>query len=91
MEHMILMLIAFALGMVAREYFARPQDVLSTEARQLAAAMRETEVTAEYYDGVYTVYANGARVIRYFSGLRVRLMLDCGYTLAYCGQHSASF
>ena len=78
-----LMLTAFAAGMWLRDWFTRERDVLSPEAQLLLAAMRETEVSPEYQDGVYQVYAGGRSEIRWFDGRRIRLLIDSGYTVAY--------
>ena len=87
---LIAVLIGFAAGMAMKAYMDCPVDVLSPEAQELVNAMRETEIESDYWsggypEGVYTVYVDGARVIRWFDSIRVRLLCECGFTLAYCG------
>jgi len=85
-----LMLLALTAGYLMRAYMERPTEVLSDECKTLVSAMRETEIESDYWsggypEGVYTVYVDGARVIRWFDSVRVRLLCECGFTLAYCG------
>lgn len=76
---------AYAIGMWWRERQTAPCEVLSPEAMLLVEAMRGTVVTETPEDGVYTVYLDGSQVIRWFDGVRVRLLLDSGFTLATMG------
>ena len=78
-----LMLLTLTAGYLMRAYMEREIEVLPAEVKTLVSAMRESEVTAEYYSGVYTVYTDDTREIRWFDSVRIRLIQECGYTVAY--------